>query len=220
MLCIYLFSCKPLHSQRLVSVWWTWGTGEQSSSWYHLESAVARIKSPVVSCILALVTKIGISRLSFIKKKSMFHWEINNSPFVQETGLDFNNLQSPICSPYKLYIQFIIMTGWCQVRLTGQERHPESTLFWQSRWVLCHSEQVTVQSGELPQAVQERSTRPNPRLPGPQNWVSVLERDTARHKTTCFFQFPDPTAVALIVRQRYRWTAGGKERRSCIKAIW
>lgn len=162
MLRIYLFSCKPLHRWRLVSVRWTWGTDEQSSSWYHLESAVARIKSSAVSCMLALVTKIGVSRLSLIKRKSMFHWEINNSLFVQETGLDFNNLQSPICSTYKLYIQFIIMTGWCQVRITGQERHPESTLFWQSHRVLCHSEQVTVQSGELPWAVQERSTCPTP----------------------------------------------------------
>lgn len=147
----------------------------------------------------------------------MFHWKINNSLFVQETGLDFNNLQSPICSTYKLYIQFIIMTGWCQVRISGQERHPESTLFWQSHRVLCHSEQVTVQSGELPAAVQERSTCPTPTPRTPK--LGVLERDTARHKTTCFSQFPDLTAFALIVWQQYRWTARGKERRSCIKAI-
>lgn len=110
--------------------------------------------------ILALVTKTGVFKLSFIKKqktKSMFHWEINNSRSVQKTGLDFNNLQSAICSNYKLYIQFIIMTGWCQVGITGQERHPESTLVWKSHWVLSHSEQVTVQAGERACAIHPLS---------------------------------------------------------------
>lgn len=215
MLHIYLFPCKPLHRWRLVSVRRTWGTDEQLFSWYHLELAMARIKSSVVSCMLALLTKIGVSRLSLIKRKSMFHWEINNSLFVQETGLDFNNLQSPICSTYKLYIQFIIMTGWCQVRITGQERHPESTLFWQSHWVLCHSEQVTVQSGELPRAVQKRSTcpTPTPRTPELGECFRKTRLGIKQHA------FPSSLILQLLPTTVWQ-TARGKERRSCIKAIW
>jgi hypothetical protein len=87
----------------------------------------------------------------------MLYWEINNSPLVRESGLGFNNLQSSTCSNHKVYIQFIIMTAWCQVRITGQEQHPESTLSEKVTGSFVTPSRLLCQAEELPCAMMERT---------------------------------------------------------------
>lgn len=115
----------------------------------------------------------------------MLHWKICNSLLVQESGLDFNNLQFSTCSNHKVYIQFIIMTGWCQVAITGQERHPESTLSEKVAGSFVTPSSLLCQAGELACAVMEMDTCPPPSRPQlTQKRMSVLGRGKTAQKDT------------------------------------